>query len=49
VGTLEAGKIADLSLWDAAHPADLSYNIGLNPCAGVMAAGEWRGQPEFLR
>ncbi len=27
-GTVEVGKRADLCLWDAAHPAELSYAIG---------------------
>ena len=28
VGTLAIGKRADLAVWDAAHPAELSYRIG---------------------
>ncbi len=28
-GTLEPGKVADLVLWDAAHPAELSAQVGL--------------------
>ncbi|GAB5388618.1 MAG: imidazolonepropionase [Alphaproteobacteria bacterium] len=31
MGTLEMGKKADLAIWDINHPAELSYNIGLNP------------------
>src|SRR5690606_10321208 len=27
-GTLAPGQLADLVLWDADHPADLSYRIG---------------------
>ena len=27
-GTLAAGQCADLAVWDAAHPAELSYRIG---------------------
>ncbi len=30
-GTLEAGKRADLAIWDVSHPAELSYRIGFNP------------------
>lgn len=49
VGSLEPGKLADLVLWNVAHPAELSVNIGLNPCAGVMCAGRWRRLPEPRR
>jgi imidazolonepropionase len=28
VGTLEAGKAADLAIWDVKHPAELSYWLG---------------------
>ena len=31
VGTIEAGKRADLSVWDVEHPAELAYRIGFNP------------------
>ena len=30
-GTIEAGKRADLAVWDAGHPAELSYRVGFNP------------------
>lgn len=30
-GTIEAGKRADLAVWDVAHPAELAYRIGFNP------------------
>lgn len=30
-GTLEAGKSADLAIWDAETPAELVYRIGFNP------------------
>ncbi len=30
-GVIEAGKRADLAIWNAAHPAELSYRIGANP------------------
>jgi imidazolonepropionase len=42
IGTLEPGKRADFALWRIARPADLSYAIGMNPCAGVVNAGVWR-------
>ncbi|WP_282449338.1 imidazolonepropionase [Roseibium sediminicola] len=29
-GTLEAGKRADLAIWNISHPAELSYRIGFN-------------------
>ncbi|MDN3720661.1 imidazolonepropionase [Roseibium salinum] len=29
-GTLEAGKRADLAVWNVSHPAELSYRIGFN-------------------
>ncbi len=29
-GTLEAGKRADLAVWNISHPAELSYRIGFN-------------------
>ena len=30
-GTLEAGKRADLAVWNVRHPAELPYRIGFNP------------------
>ena len=42
IGTLKVGKRADFALWRIARPADLSYAIGMNPCAGVVNAGVWR-------
>jgi imidazolonepropionase len=35
-GTLEVGKNADFAVWDVRHPAELIYNIGLNPCIWVV-------------
>jgi len=41
-GSLAIGKRADFALWRIARPADLSYALGLNPCAGVVQGGVWR-------
>ncbi|KAB8062498.1 imidazolonepropionase [Janthinobacterium sp. FT14W] len=41
-GSLAVGKRADFALWRIARPADLSYALGLNPCAGVVHGGVWR-------
>ena len=30
-GTLEVGQVADLAIWNSAHPAELAYRIGFNP------------------
>ncbi len=30
-GTLAAGQVADLAVWDCEHPAELAYRIGVNP------------------
>lgn len=38
-GTLEAGKKADFVIWDIAHPAELAYMIGSNPCVGIIKDG----------
>jgi imidazolonepropionase len=35
-GVLLPGKRADLVLWEVAHPAELSYWIGGNPCVEVV-------------
>jgi imidazolonepropionase len=40
LGTLQAGKRADLAVWDIDHPVELMYAIGVNPCSGVMLDGE---------
>lgn len=42
VGTLEAGKDADIALWDIAHPQELAYHLGYNPCRGVTKGGVFR-------
>lgn len=48
-GTLEAGKRADLALWDIARPADLAYAIGANPCKAVVNAGVLRAPQVVLQ
>ncbi|WP_424947631.1 imidazolonepropionase [Candidatus Spongiihabitans sp.] len=42
IGSLEVGKHADLVIWDTNNPADLAYNIGLNPCHRIMVGGKWQ-------
>ena len=39
-GTLEIGKRADFVIWDIAHPSELAYMIGANPCAGIIKDGK---------
>ena len=41
-GVLEAGKRADLALWDIEEPAELAYWIGRNPLRAVMQGGALR-------
>lgn len=38
-GTLEAGKLADLAIWDVERPAELVYRMGFNP----LYRRVWRG------
>ncbi|WP_319518807.1 imidazolonepropionase [uncultured Martelella sp.] len=38
-GTLEAGKAADIAIWDVAAPAELAYRIGFNPLHSFYAEG----------
>ena len=40
IGTLEAGKWADLAIWDIERPAELVYRLGFNP----LHARVWRGE-----
>ena len=35
------GKAADFALWDIAHPRDLCYSFGRNPCQGVVTGGDY--------
>jgi imidazolonepropionase len=47
IGTLEAGKVADLALWEIAGPADLAYAMGFNPCRTVVNGGAVRPASVF--
>jgi len=38
-GTIEAGKRADLAVWNVGHPAELAYRIGFNPLHSRIFAG----------
>jgi imidazolonepropionase len=38
-GRLAPGQRADLVAWDAAHPRELAYRFGHNPCRHVWCAG----------
>jgi imidazolonepropionase len=38
-GRLAPGQRADLVAWDAAHPRELAYRFGHNPCQRVWCAG----------
>jgi imidazolonepropionase len=42
VGTIEAGKRADLAFWRIGRPAELCYGLGANPLAAVVYAGKIR-------
>lgn len=39
-GQIKPGMRADLAIWDAEHPAELSYRIGFNPLWRRMFGGE---------
>jgi imidazolonepropionase len=39
-GSIEAGKVADLAVWDVEHPAELAYELGANPCYAVYKNGQ---------
>ncbi|MGO2018454.1 MAG: imidazolonepropionase [Psychrobacter sp.] len=41
-GKIEVSCDADLALWDIARPADLAYQMGLNPIQCTMVQGKWR-------
>jgi imidazolonepropionase len=40
IGTLEAGKLCDLAIWNIERPAELVYHLGRNP----LHARVWRGR-----
>ncbi len=40
VGTLEAGKCAELAVWNVANPAELAYRMGCNPLWRRMGVGD---------
>jgi imidazolonepropionase len=40
-GTLEAGKWADLAIWDIERPAELCYRMGFNPLWRRVWRGRW--------
>ena len=42
LGTLEVGKQADFALYRIERPAELCYNLGANPCVGVVHGGAAR-------
>ena len=41
IGTIEAGKMADLAVWDIERPAELVQWIGKRPLHGRILGGEW--------
>jgi len=40
IGSIAVGKQADLAFWDIGSPAELSYQIGINPCTRVIKKGK---------
>ena len=42
LGSIAVGKRADLAFWRVERPAELSYELGANPCVGVMHRGGLR-------
>jgi imidazolonepropionase len=42
-GTLEAGKRADIAVWDIGHPRELSYWMGLNELTELLIGGQASG------
>lgn len=43
IGTLEAGKQADIAIWNIESPAELVYRIGFNPLHQRIWNGEFTG------
>jgi len=44
-GSLAPGMRADFAVWDAAHPRDLAYFAGRNPCLRTVLGGRERPAP----
>ena len=44
-GVLAPGRRADFVVWDAAHPRELAYRFGHNPCRRVVHGGVERMHP----
>ena len=44
-GTVAPGRRADLAVWNVAHPNELAYWFGVNPCARVVFGGVERSAP----
>jgi len=44
-GTVASGRRADLAVWNVAHPNELAYWFGRNPCARVVFGGREREVP----
>jgi imidazolonepropionase len=44
IGTLEAGKRADVAFWRIERPAELCYGLGANPCVDVLYRGKLRSR-----
>ncbi len=40
-GTLEAGKRADIAIWELDHPRELSYWLGPHPLSDLLIAGRF--------
>jgi imidazolonepropionase len=40
-GQLAAGQLADIAIWEASHPAELSYNIGATALHARIHGGEF--------
>jgi imidazolonepropionase len=41
IGTVAPGALADLVVWDADHPAQILYWLGLDPVAAVVKRGRF--------
>ena len=49
LGTLEAGKLADLGLWNVDTPAELCYHLGYNPLALRVFGGQISGASDVAQ